>query len=87
METAQAVLARVRNEIDRGDRSKADRLVAAWAAQRRREKALSALEVEAAREQHIAEGEAGLSDADLIASVSAKIGRRVSLRAEQNGKS
>lgn len=60
-------------------------MVAAWAAQRRRDKGLSALEAEAAKEQNIDDQNAGLSDDELIAQVSASIGRRVSLceRSEQ----
>ena len=84
---ARAVLVHVRTALETGDRAKADRIVAAWAAQRRRDKGLSALEAEAAREQDIANNQIGLSDAELVAKVSALIGRRVSLRAEPDEKS
>jgi hypothetical protein len=83
--SARGVLAHVRKMLEAGDRTEADRMVAAWAAQRRRDKGLSALEAEAAKEQNIDDQNAGLSDDELIAQVSASIGRRVSLceRSEQ----
>ena len=62
-------------------------MVAAWASQRRRDKALSMLEAEAAREHERARREDGLSDAKLIEEVSARIGRRVTLQVEQDEKS
>ena len=75
--TAQAVLARVRRAIQNGDRKGADQIVAGWASQRRRQKALITLEAEAARERQLAEAESALSDAQLAAEVSDLIGRRV----------
>ena len=87
MESARTVLAHVRHAIDAGDRTKADRLVAAWAAQRRRDKRLSTLEAEAAHELDIAKRESGLSDSELVAAVSALIGRQVSLRGPNDAKS
>ena len=75
--TAQAVLARVRNAIRNGDRKGADRIVASWASERRRQKALLTLEAEAARERQLLEAEGALSDARLAAEVSDLIGRQV----------
>lgn len=85
--SAQAILTRVQIALKDGDRAKADRMVAAWASQRRRDKALSMLEAEAAREHERARREDGLSDAKLIEEVSARIGRRVTLQVEQDEKS
>lgn len=84
---AQAVLARVRGALQKGDRKGADQIVAGWASARRRDKALMTLEAETAREKQRAEAEGELSDDRLAAQVSDLIGRRVRPIASSSEKS
>ena len=77
--SAKAVLAAVRAAIADGDRAGADKLVATWSAQRRRDRALSTLEAEAQQAAVEREHAAELSDEALVAEVSRLIGRPVRL--------
>ncbi|MEL6694071.1 MAG: hypothetical protein AAFQ12_13720, partial [Pseudomonadota bacterium] len=61
------------------DRSRADRLIAAWKVKARRTRDLAALEAEAAEDLSIGQGEP-ISDQDLVADISALLGRPVKLR-------
>lgn len=79
LQTTKAILHAVRAALEAGDRSRADRLIAAWKVRARRARDLTALKAEAA-EEDIKEQNAAISDDDLIAEVSALIGRKVTLR-------
>lgn len=79
-DSAATVLARVRAALAVGDRAQADRLVASWTAQRRRDKALAALEAEVAWAAAQPDIAAELSDDALVAEVSALIGRDIRLK-------
>lgn len=79
LQTTKAILHAVRAAPEAGDRSRADRLIAAWKVTARRVRDLTALKAEAA-EEDVKEQNAAISDDDLIAEVSALIGRKVTLR-------
>ena len=76
--TTKAILNAVRDALQEGDRSRADRLIAAWKVKARRNRDLAALEAEAAEELSTGAGEP-ISDEDLVADISALLGRPVSL--------
>ncbi len=79
-EAAAQVLVAVRAAIAAGDRAGADKLVAAWSAKRRRDKALATLEAEVAQAAADRADAAELTDAALVAEVAALIGRAVTLK-------
>lgn len=79
LDSTEAILKAVRGALEAGDRSRADRLIAAWKVRARRARDLTALEAEAA-EERVTEQKGAISDDDLIAEVSALIGRPVTLR-------
>ncbi len=88
LETAQLILREVRDALDEGDQTKADRLLAAWKARTRRARDLELLEAAAK-----AEATAGMtwaercwaetehmSDEELAAKVSRLVGREIRIR-------
>ena len=77
--TTKAILNAVRDALEAEDRSRADRLIAAWKVKARRTRDLAALEAEAAEDLSIGQGEP-MSDEDLVADISALLGRQVKLR-------
>ena len=77
--TTKAILNAVRDALQAGDRSRADGLIAAWKVKARRTRDLAALEAEAAEELSTGQGEP-MSNEDLVADISALLGRPVKLR-------
>lgn len=77
--TTRAILNAVRDALQASDRSRADRLIAAWKVKARRTRDLATLEAEAAEELSTGQGEP-ISDEDLVADISALLGRPVNLR-------
>lgn len=77
--TTRAILNAVRDALQANDRSRADRLIAAWKVKARRTRDLATLEAEAAEEFSTGQGEP-ISDEDLVADISALLGRPVKLR-------
>ncbi|MEP1143839.1 MAG: hypothetical protein ABJH52_08970 [Henriciella sp.] len=75
MQDARQVLEAVREAVAAGERDQADRLVAAWATRKRRDKALAGLERDAAQDE-AARAET-MSDETLAQEVSALLGRRI----------
>lgn len=76
--TTKAILNAVRDALQEGDRSRADRLIAAWKVKARRTRDLATLEAEAAEELSAGQDEP-MSDEDLVADISTLLGRSVKL--------
>ena len=77
--TTNAILNALHDASQEGDRSRADRLIADWKVKARRTRDLAALEAEAAEELSTGQGEP-MSNEDLVADISALLGRPVKLR-------
>ena len=77
--TTKSILNAVRGALEADDRSRVDRLIAAWKVKARRTRDLAALEAEAAEELSAGLG-APISDDDLVAEISALLGRPLKLR-------
>lgn len=77
--TTRAILNAVRDALEANDRTRADRLIAAWKVKARRTRDLATLEAEAAEEFSTGQGEP-ISNEDLVADISALLGRPVKLR-------
>jgi hypothetical protein len=76
LNSADEILHAVRAALQAEDRSRADRLIAAWKVKARRARDLAALEADAASELE-AGRRRGVSDAELAADVAALLGRTV----------